>query len=404
MSDGAAALSDVEPKLYDSPIVCPACGDHFRGTDYESQDRHNPFTLNCCHTFCRACVEAMEGARTETEVPVCHVCRKPVTSSVLNQGIADFSEAVYVGNGWARDDPPEEAPARARPEYPPEDPNDPEVIEARRKVKELGQRCRYGAQKMREAKERIMATKARMHRRLEASIAKFDAQIEELKAKVIEHRDKNIKEAEDLCAERSAILTEQARELREAAETIRACVARCEEAIASGDAERIAAAHEEALKLTPLTQLQTTPKVSPLVDIVTKTGPVLEAIERLTRICEGVDADHSPVTGTGATSFLTGDTEAARAHNVIDVVCRDNTDMLLDMIEAEDAYMVISGVEGLSMEELDASVELKSTLIGDGTIRINYVVKNPAIKDITLRVDIASVPIAGSPFKLHASN
>ena len=425
-ASAAGAFSAALPAESD-PILCPSCSSHFRGTQWPSQADCVPYTLTCCHTLCYACANAAELAQTDENDAVCPICAKKIVpgTKVLNQSMADFSEMVFRENKW--DDVPhddeEEVP---RPAPVPRDLSDPANAAAQAKMDELAARCLYGAKKMVEARDRVLAAKKRMQERLQTSIVRFDAQVEELRQKIIAHRDSNIAEAQRLVTERTAILQEQVRDLRAAAEKLRESVTACEEvravavlphcalydvcafpclqAIRSGDPARMAAAHEAALRISKEAQTDTKPRVSPLVDIVTKTKPVIEAIERLTRVSEGVDASKSPVTGTGTVDFITGDSEEARAHNVIHVVLRDSADMLLDMLVPDDAYVVFSGVPSKTQQQLDECVEISIEKPADGELKITYVMKDPSVKELRLRVDVAAVPIAGSPFTLKASN
>jgi hypothetical protein len=383
-------------RLTDMPIGCPSCGDHFRGTDYASQSRFNPFTLNCCHTFCRACTEAMEGARTETDVPVCHVCRVHVTSAVLNQGIADFAEAVYVGNGWSNDDALEDAPPRVRPAR-------GNGTASNERAAELGRRCRYAAQKMREAHARAIVAKAQLRARLEETITQSISSLNELQVAIVETRDDTIARAEALSVERTALLMAQVCELREAAAAVRAGCERAKCVIASDDsAAAKKSARADLLALLPLTQLCTEPVVDPIAGCYADVQPVFDAIERETDIITSVDDARISVSGPGITGFVHGATEAAAAHNVIDVVCEAARDNKPVPFSTTDFFVSVSCTDDtMSAQELDAGIEFNVAQMSDDTARITYTVKNSAIKTFLLHVNMFHAPL-GSPFTLCA--
>ena len=416
----AVALESVEScllrmdvgDLCDTPIVCPACGDHFRGTDFESQSRHNPFTLNCYHTFCRACVEATESTRTESEVPVCHVCTTPVSSIVLNQGLADFSESVYVGNGWTKDDEPEDVPARVRAQAAlPLDPANAAVHAARAKAAALEASCRFSAHKLREAKAHMLCEKALFVDSLKAALSEAVDRTAEIEDKLQKNKDERFGQYEEKFEYARSALVPQIQELREAAQRGQEWINRYNEAVASGDLTSASAALDAARAEEQISNaLELKSRVCTLVDMVANFDILMPMLASNLELGH-VDMKKSLVSGTGIENFLTGDTDAAREHNTVAIVCRTNKhtddpdeEHLLRNPEPGLAFVGIANADAVFTPELDYAAEVNVSLAGEAVIHVQYIVKDPKVKDITLFINIGGEPINGSPFKLHASN
>ena len=169
------------------------------------------------------------------------------------------------------------------------------------------------------------------------------------------------------------------------------------QAAATGDPALLAAAQAE------LASIDSTPRDDPIVEIVSKVQPVIDAITNAFRISDGVDAAMSPVTGLGVSTFKLHNTPESRAHNIICVRLYDAMGMLLDMIEPADAYVAVLTATGAeTQQELDEAVDIDIQMLEPGTLQMTYVVSNPATETVTLQVHVCGVEIAGSPFALKA--
>ena len=197
------------------PVLCPTCDEHFRGVNWPSLTAHVPWTLTCSHTLCAACADAVELAQTDTNDAVCPVCSRQVVpgTKVQNRLLADYAETVFRSNNWHVDE--DHADEDEVPLLPPVTIDDPET---QARVAALRQRCLYAANKMEQARDRAIAAKERLKKRLDDSLVLFDMRTDALRAQIIAHRDSNIAEAQRLVAERTAILQAQAAEMQATAD------------------------------------------------------------------------------------------------------------------------------------------------------------------------------------------
>ena len=70
--------------MCDLPLVCPACGEGFRGLGHSQE----PLTFTCGHSVCRECAEAV----MLVELSRCCVCTVPVQACVPNPSLAILLE------------------------------------------------------------------------------------------------------------------------------------------------------------------------------------------------------------------------------------------------------------------------------------------------------------------------
>jgi hypothetical protein len=71
-------------------LLCPACGDHFRGASHEMA----PVALSCGHSCCSICTDAI----LLTMVPKCPICSLVLTSTSSNFALAGIAEAFWSKN------------------------------------------------------------------------------------------------------------------------------------------------------------------------------------------------------------------------------------------------------------------------------------------------------------------
>jgi hypothetical protein len=264
-------------------------------------------------------------------------------------------------------------------------------------VMEVGHACAAIADKLIPLLDRLAATsaaletgsasltgaKANLVAHVEASIARFQTVADD----TIEDRATTIAAARSVCDDRLKALEAQSDELAVSAGQLAACVAGGKAAIARGHPVSMAHALDSALAMIELEKVEVLPRVPLKLDIVADVGSFVRL-----RLYE-VEADMSSVRGNGLKGFVVG--RRGLENNVITVTCMDAGGMAADWVTASD---VVVSIRSVGVWNMDGNV-VSAVVIEPGVIEVVYAVDDEGVSKVDLNVSVCGVTLAGGPWR-----
>lgn len=278
-------------------------------------------------------------------------------------------------------------------------------------------RCISGSTAMMDAAATVTDAKAEMERRLKTSCDRLNAVVDDLKRLLDEHRASIIAEAHHLCNTRGKILDAQADELCVSASQLKAAGDMCESVMTCSDADTVSHAYEGAKRIAGLSRVITEPlqlRVDAVAEVTVCHRTLTDAITSQLSVVSTAPSitELYVASGPGLTRFAYGVTALAKEQNTIVLRCmgdqQDNT------LKPSDVEVCVRVVEQLSGPQPTIPVDMDDVLIAvdglasehghnitiddDGSVRIEYVVRDTAVIVVEVSVIVKGVLMKGSPW------
>jgi DNA-binding beta-propeller fold protein YncE len=345
-----------------------------------------PLLLDCAHTVCAACMEALSAVE-----PVC--C--PVCSSLTSGGAHNYAMAEVAEAAWA-EETVETAnsdvimdPYRRRGDMTEADPTCAALAD---QLVLLLDRLSAASVALDTGSESMTGAKADLIAHAEASIVRFNTVMDDVIVRVNEYRASTIATVQAVRDDRLKALEAQADELAVSAGQLEACVAGGRAAMTRGNTVSIKHALDSALALSELEKTDVLPRVPLKLDIVADVGPTLTALADLARLrLYEVDADKSSVSGNGLKTFVAG--PRGLENNVITVTCMEADGGEADWVTASDIAVSVKSLRSGDVVGHVAS----AGIVKPGVIEAVYAVDD--VGEVELSASVCGVTLAGGPWR-----
>lgn len=378
---------------FQSPICCPACGEVFRAGPADTV----PYTLNCGHSLCLSCVDALRLLPT----PSCAICHSDILDSVRNEGLEALSESLFQElfgeNSCAVatvDTSPPDAPShrdkRSKVTSDGTDDGSAYVSE----LEFLHRRLQQGMAQSQACFDRVTAVRQRVQAEYDTSMSTYMIEVEEMKAKLAAHVNDTLAAAKKMLHQRLKEVDTLGDEFVVNLGQLRAVSAMCERALASSLPTERSSCMERAYNSGSLvvSLLQRCDAVrldtinAPLVHILSQLRDISGQLGTGSRVSGGVDPLHCVVTGEALKGLIPQDSGAllAKSNHLHVQLCDSRGEPVTGVTQADIAVKVSIFDKGAEKTYFPQPVNVAEVVVvqggsGSGSVHVYFNVTEASI-------------------------